>query len=286
MFRPLKNLLGATVTIAEDLKGVMVTTQRGLAIQRFTLAHELGHVILGHEQSLDENVGFSGRFGGDSLPTQEIAADTFASELLAPKSLMLSFAKRQKWRVEGLSNPDNIYQLSLRLGISFQATCWALAAHKGINFKTASRIHSTKPKELKQHILSPKYLTNPWADVWKITENDSDTILEAGPDDIFALQLNENSAAGYLWELIDAGQESEIVADLSNFTPERIGGSVYRQVLLRFPTPGVHRLYFEHRRPWSGEKIGIIDISINSSGKEVDGLPRRMKNRLLYAEAA
>jgi Zn-dependent peptidase ImmA (M78 family) len=286
VFRPLKNLWGATVTIAEDLKGVMVTSQLGLAIQRFTLAHELGHVVLGHEQSLDKNVGYSGRFGPDSLPVEEIAADTFASELLAPRSLMLASAKRHGWSKISLTDPGNIYQLSLRLGISFQATCWALASHKVISPAVAANVQSTKPKLIKKKIVDEDLLTNPWADVWRITENDTDTLLEAGPGDIFSLSLNERASGGFLWELLDSGPRSEVISDTIKEGNGAIGEVSRREVLLRFPEPGIHSLIFEHRRPWSLQKIGVIDISVNNNGKEITGFPRRHKEHLLLSEAA
>lgn len=46
VFRPLRGLWGASITVDNDARGVLVTTKLGLAVQRFTLAHELGHVLL------------------------------------------------------------------------------------------------------------------------------------------------------------------------------------------------------------------------------------------------
>ncbi len=44
LFRPLNGLWGAAITVDEGHKGVIVTTKLGLQVQRFTLAHELGHL--------------------------------------------------------------------------------------------------------------------------------------------------------------------------------------------------------------------------------------------------
>ena len=44
LFRPLENLLGTVVAIGK-VSGIMVTTKRDLHVQRFTLAHELGHIL-------------------------------------------------------------------------------------------------------------------------------------------------------------------------------------------------------------------------------------------------
>jgi hypothetical protein len=42
LFRPLSALWGASVMVGPHIQGVLVTTKLGLAVQRFTLAHELG----------------------------------------------------------------------------------------------------------------------------------------------------------------------------------------------------------------------------------------------------
>ena len=88
LFRPLDGLWGAFITVNDDERGIIVTTKLGLPVQRFTLAHELGHMLLGHRTSLDKTVGFAGRNAPASRPAHEAAADTFASELLAPKRLL------------------------------------------------------------------------------------------------------------------------------------------------------------------------------------------------------
>lgn len=90
LFRPLDKLWGAFVSVNDKERGIIVTTNLGLSVQRFTLAHELGHMVLGHQSSFDEKIGFAGRHAPRSRPAQEAAADTFASELLAPKSLGLA----------------------------------------------------------------------------------------------------------------------------------------------------------------------------------------------------
>ncbi len=129
LYRPLDGLWGATITVA-GMSGMLVTSKLPRHVQRFTLAHELGHVILGHQTSLDDTVGFLGRHGATSRPDAEIAADTFASELLAPRNLMLASARRHGWTKREMVNPATIYQLALRLGISFKAACWALVTHR------------------------------------------------------------------------------------------------------------------------------------------------------------
>ena len=283
LFRPLQGLWGATVAVDTGGRGILVTTKLDLHVQRFTLAHELGHVLLGHRTSLDETVGFLGRFGPNSRPLEEVAADTFASELLAPRQLMLAVARRHRWTRDVLTDPRNIYQLSLRLGISFQATCWALAAQKILPQPTANRLQKQPVKDLKL-ITAPKSLiTNSWADVWNLTEADTGSFLEAGPDDVFAIQLLENTSAGFLWELISPGPDGRVLAEQINDFHGAYGQSASRTVFVGFNAPGIHRLLFDHRRPWNKQTIAHIDISIDNCGKESGGFPRRIRERALNA---
>ncbi len=105
MFRPLKNLLGAYFSDPDT--GVMVTTKRPLPVQRFTAAHELGHAVLGHEASLDdeevlERPIFASDTSGDPREDQ---ANAFAAELLTPQWLIVHPMKRQGWRRESFSDP-------------------------------------------------------------------------------------------------------------------------------------------------------------------------------------
>jgi Zn-dependent peptidase ImmA (M78 family) len=278
VFRPLRGLWGASVTVDNDARGVLVTTKLGLAVQRFTLAHELGHILLGHESSFDETVGFAGQFG--SRPVHELAADTFASELLAARTLMLAAARKHKWTREALTAPANIYQMSLRLGVSFQAACWALAAHAVVPQAKAQVLQEHRVKDLKVALASESLIENPWADVWKLTEEDTGSLIEADPDDLFAISLQDNASAGYLWELVDAGSYSRVVdeqiADVAVY-----GASTSRVVFLRFTSAGTHRLLFEHRRPWNEQKLAHIDIAIDNYGKEEGGFARRHRERAL-----
>lgn len=75
IFRPLDGLLGFCIRGA-DRPGVVISTQRPLRIQRFTGAHELGHVYLGHTESLDGEEILTR--GGPMTNELEIAANSCA----------------------------------------------------------------------------------------------------------------------------------------------------------------------------------------------------------------
>ena len=277
LFRPLTGLYGAVITLNDGVRGIMITTQRDLHVQRFTLAHELGHWVLGHALSLDQTIGFAGRNASESRPVEEVAADTFASELLGSKQLILESARRHKWTRQALHEPDNIYQLSLRLGISYQATCWALVTSNIFNRSEAKRFIGL-PVKIRKHALAPvELITNPWANVWALNKADTGTFLEAGPDDLFAVHVQDHASAGYLWQLVDSRANAEIVGENSTVSKQVYGEHSSRVVYLQFSAPGVHRLAFEHIRPWSGAALEQIEIEIDDHGKEHSGFARRIR---------
>ena len=277
LFRPLDKLWGAFITVNDEARGIIVTTKLGLPVQRFTVAHELGHLLLGHCCSLDETIGFAGRNGPASRPVEEAAADTFASEVLAPKGLLLASARRHCWTKAKLRQPAHIYQLSLRLGISYQAACWALVTARVLTHAEAERLQAAPVKPLKQRLAPALSITNPWADVWTLTETDTGTSLEAGPDDIFAVHVQDHASAGYIWRLVDANAETDVLAEREPEHPAAYGARTTRVLYVRFRAAGVHQLVFEHIRPWSRATLSRIQIDIDGHGKERTGWARRAR---------
>ena len=281
LFRPLNNLLGAVVAFSGGVRGIMITTQRDLHVQRFTLAHELGHVLLGHTFSFDETIDLAGRNASNSRPTEEVAADTFAAELLGPRTLLLDAAKRHKWNRQALHQPKNIYQLSLRLGISYQAACWALVTSGVLQRAEATKIKDNSVAELKQNFAQDVSISDPWANVWALNKADTGTFLEAGPNDLFAIHVQDNASSGYLWRLVDVGENAEVVGEEevgdAQDPEHRYGGDSSRVIYIRFAAPGIHKIVFEHIRPWSGASLDEIEIEIDGNGKELEGLARRTK---------
>lgn len=281
LFRPLKGLLGAVIAFDTGLRGILITTERDLHVQRFTLAHELGHVLLGHTFSLDDKIDLAGRNASKSRPTEEVAADTFASELLAPRDLLLQVAQKHQWTRKALHEPANIYQLSLRLGLSYEATCWALVGSKVLQRKEAKEIKDKPVRDLKRVFIPEELITDSWANVWALNKADTGSFLEAGPSDLFAVHVQDQASSGYLWRLVDAGAGAEIVDECSVSIGDAFGQDSTRIIYVRFAAPGVHRLIFEHVRPWSGSNIDQIEIEIDGYGKELEGLARRSKVQAL-----
>src|SRR5271170_6121195 len=153
MFQKLDKLLGAYIPAEEP--GVLITTQRTLPVQRFTGAHELGHLYMRHEPSLDDD-GILRRapFSATShAERQEREADAFASMFLAPAWLIALIVQRQQWSANMLADPVTVYEASLRLGTSYAASCHALERHKAINRTQRDQLLSLEPKAIKQSLL-------------------------------------------------------------------------------------------------------------------------------------
>lgn len=275
LFRPLEGLLGACVKVSPGRIGIMITTQRDLHLQRFTAAHELGHFLLEHEGSLDREVFYPGQ--GRAQNSQELEANAFAGEFLMPKWLCTAVAKRGNWSKEQLQEPDVVYQMSLRMGVSYEAACWGLEAQSLIPKDVAARLTKEAPKKSKARALNGLSLANSRSDVWLLTERDHDASLFAGPGDLLILNLPEHTGSGYLWDLSVAQQAGfKVVSDeRKNGDPALIGSHAVRRIALSPPdSGGRHLLGLTQRRPWlpSADPLSTYSVRICTTGSEQEGL--------------
>jgi len=204
MFQRLDKLLGAFLD-EDGSKGVLVTTQRQLPVQRFTAAHELGHAMLGHKPSADpEDILARSPIVDreeDRYDAQEIQANVFASELLIPRWLLVTHMKRQKWAAADLVNPEVVYQLSLRLGSSYAATCHALLRHQVVAPHERDRLLAVERRAIKERLASP-YAPADWRrDVWVVTERDDGCLLESNRCDLMSfLEYLRDDCKVLQWE--------------------------------------------------------------------------------------
>ena len=275
--RPLNGLLGAYLGKPDfPVSGIIVSTQRDLHVQRFTAAHEIGHMCLGHSMpSLDEQVGL---WRGEVKDLKEVAADAFASEFMLPRWLFIHHAGRHRWEDRALVQPDNVYQLSLRMGAIYKATCWGLVGHQILSQATVEkRLWGVEPKELKLAALAGRAeLSNPWADVWIIDEQDDGLTFEGGPDDLVIFRCRERASAGYLWDETGLQQRGFDVIDDLREEPngEESGGAVTRVFITRVRAAGEYRVSVSERRPWRpDDSIARLSVNFDLQGKE-QGLPR------------
>jgi predicted secreted protein len=286
LLRPLQGLLGAY--LSEPAPGVLVTTQRPMAIQRFTAAHELGHYVMKHQPSLDDEsilrrLAVMGEAAGD---IQEIEADAFAASFLIPRWLVHWHMAQQGWTVDYLRRPEVVYQLSLRLGASYEATSWTLVRHRQLPAALASMLQRTQPRDLKVALLDDYRPENYRGDVWLLTERDAGTRIDGSRNDLFVLRLKENSGAGYLWN-IDQLKASgfAIVRDgREAIDGEGVGGPVIRRVTAEAGEGGRGSLHLDERRPWQPDSpLSRLDLDFDFTGPEEVGLSRAERRSLLEA---
>ena len=286
LLRPLQGLLGAYLN--EPAPGVLVTTHRPMSIQRFTAAHELGHFSMRHLPSLDDE-SILRRMPMTGEPTadfQEIEADAFAVEFMIPRWLILWHAARQGWTADEFRKPNRVYQLALRIGASYEATCWTLVRHRLITAPVARELLKTRPRELKAALLEEHKPKDYRGDVWLLTERDAGTRIDGSRNDLFVLRLEEHSGGGYLWD-IDQLKESGfgIVRDeLEAIDEEGIGGPVIRWVTAEPHEPYRGRIALDERRPWEpDEPIASFKVDVDLTGPEEEGLSRAERRSLLEA---
>lgn len=281
LFRPLDKLLGACVRMPNAGAGIIVTTRRDLHMQRFTAAHELGHFVLEHEGSLDREIRFPSQTANRDL--REVAADAFAAEFLMPRWLYIHHAKRHGWTTRQLRDPLTVYQLSLRMAVSYEATCFGLLGHKVLDEATVEMLRGITPKSIKKQVLGAVPLDDPWADVWTLDEHDDGTTIAAGPHDLIVANLVEHSGSGYLWESPHSSTGFSVVEDRNEAdSKEAVGGPTRRQLVIKIPAPGVHQLSLLERRPWKseGRPLNSMTIFVSTFGAESEGLPRSLRSSL------
>lgn len=285
VFKPLNSALG--LCLPAPLRGIIVTTRRGLHIQRFTAAHELGHVVLNHSGSVDREILERGPLvpsGGRDL--QEVAADSFAAEFLLPRWLYRHHIRSQGWTVAGhLRNPDIVYQLSLRMGASYEATCWGLVSHQILPQGEVNELRKAKVAQLKASLGEDFRPGNSWADVWRLTGKDDGAIIVGNPDDLLRIDLEEDAGSGHQWQvatLREAGYE--VLSDKSSFPrdPLLYGAPSIRTLIARPPAGGTGALKMRETQAWNPAANDDLSFSIALSlhGPETGGLSRAKRRRL------
>lgn len=285
LIRPLNGLLGAYVR--DPCPGILVTTERPLSIQRYTAAHELGHHYMKHIFSLDkEEVLRRSPFNPSKIDLQELEANVFAASFLMPRWLLARTGQNHGWKNSDYSDPQVVYQLSLRLGLSFQATIHTLTQYNYISPSDQYELSSVKPKSLKMNLLREYTPKNYRGDVWRLTKADEGTILAGSRNDLFVLELEENSSSGYLWnldELIQSGFAITQDKYTSTDTPT-VGGTTERIIATQLQEPGSGHVTLHQHRPWiSDSKIDLLQFSYDLTGPETQGLCRVERQRRLQA---
>jgi len=290
LFKPLDGLLGVFINV--PIPGVLVTTKRNLSVQRFTGAHELGHCRLGHSPSLDdESILQRSPFNvAPNAVQQELEADAFATEFILPPWLFAAHFKRQGWTPGMMADPIVAYQLSLRMGASYEATCRSLMRPgvEVINRRRVDNLLDIQPREIKKKLLGDYEPPDFHRDVWLLTAKDENTVIEGSRSDLFVLKLTEHSGAGYVWTFDELNENGfAVVRDEREVEDsDAVGGHVTRSITALSEGQQYGRMVLAERRPWmpNGEPLGAFCVHYDFSGPEDEGWSHA--ERRLRLEAA
>lgn len=252
MLRPLEKLLGAF--LPAQASGILLNSERPPGLVHMTCAHELGHFFLEHGAKSDFQIDYQ-----DSSDSHEAAADWFAYHLLMPRFLLVSLMKRKGWGAPDLRNPGVVYQLSLRLGMSYSAAAWSLCRQNLLDVSTARSIAKIPPQKLKHELAGDEAK----GDVWLLDQCDKDLILEPRPTDTVIFDLPDHATSGYLWSVEEARSEGFVLNETVEFRSQTgnpnelwLGRSGTRRYRLERNAdegrlePGVLEFSLCEARPW------------------------------------
>lgn len=292
MLRPLDKLLGAF--LRQNTPGILVNSERSAGLIHMTCAHELGHYFMGHDTTADEKIDY-----GSKADRMEQEADWFAYQLLTPRVLLANVLRRKGWSVQSLKDPLTLYQLSLRLGISFTATVWSLHRQKLFDRQTVEGMLKIQPADIKRELVGEKLL-DPRKEVWLLDDHDRSSILEPRPEDQLLFRLKNHASAGYVWSVDEMAaqgfqlkpvlQQSKRSADLSQLV---FGGPSTADYLLTHAAtkdladarPMV--LAMQERRPWSQDTPASATFEAKAQFEQVNnGLTPAAKEQLLQEGAS
>jgi Zn-dependent peptidase ImmA (M78 family) len=258
MVKPLERLLGAF--LREGRAGILLNSERPIGMVHMTCAHELGHYFLDHVSTSDEHLAYGDR---DAAIEQE--ANNFAYSLMAPRWLVMRAARMKGWANSDLLDPEVVYQLSLRLGVSFTAMVWGLCRLKAFPPSKATAMSKVQPKALKGIALPPGVEVPQNSDVWLLDERDKDWVIEPRSTDRFIVRLPSHATAGYLWSIDELAAEgftlSPVTIDARQQPPRSgpplVGGATHDRYLLNHSagesvSPGRKQAHLQESQPWDG----------------------------------
>jgi Zn-dependent peptidase ImmA (M78 family)/transcriptional regulator with XRE-family HTH domain len=149
-FAPLDELAGALLLpeSQNEAHGILVNSDQPRERERFTLAHEYGHLILGHPVEPKSGNAFVDHIGRRFVPV-EVQADMFAADLLMPVDML------KRW-LDSLPPGESlelaVYRLASGFFVSFQAMTARLEKLGVLTPEEVELLRKTKPSQLAKRL--------------------------------------------------------------------------------------------------------------------------------------
>ncbi len=297
-FAPLTGLCGAYMPRLPkgDAAGILVSITYPLSVQRFTAAHELGHLRMGHSPSVDREEDLLPRAlaneAGSAATEEEVKAEAFAAHFLMPMRRVSQRIENLGLAGNELNLPDTVYELSLWFGVSYAAMAWHLATLKLIDRSAVHQLLSTKPKEIKRGVLGDELGIDWHNDVWSLSTKHSGEVVHARVGDALRITLPSHASGGYLWDTsaIDSAAMEILRVEASTSAGGRpdhgilVGSSRPERAVLRVKAQGKHPVSLVERRPWSpSDQSCEFRVTVIAEPVPERGLSLKQRRELVQA---
>ena len=251
--RPLREVHG--ILLKNELNaGLLLNSFHSANELRFASASALTALMI----SLRSNEPETSRFF-DTLVSErylrEINKESYkiVLNLLLPDFLIASLQSRFGWSNDDLIDPTNLYQASLRLGTSYQSTVMAYNRLGCISQSDCRTLMAIDVLDIKTDILTdyrPKNLEN--IDVWRLSEREEGTLVQASSNDLFVIELKEHRSAGYRWDFEYLKNLGFVILndDVRTAGSRKIGAPCHRTLIVN-PSNSLNGDYIiEESCPW------------------------------------
>lgn len=265
-FRPLRSIYGAYLPTEDSIPGLLINSNLPLSVQRFTAAHELGHLYLGHKiVSVEKEVGFvpEQRSGVDN---DEVVAEAFGAFFLMPKALVTTSMRDMGVGKERMA-PADVYLLALRMGTSYVATINQLRTLKFLRPAQARELSKHAPKEIKGALNNERAVGR--HDVWLLDEHWDGKEIYPAIRDTIRIQLKETPTSGYTWLLLKQPRGFQVVEDTYKGEEIGIGGTRIHEFVGSLEEGAQEsELLLKKTRPWEQDAVNA-QFSVHIHPQEV-----------------
>ncbi len=202
----LDGLLGAMLPHGEG--GVLITSQRGSRVQRYTAAHEIGHWMLHHP---GPSVDGEAEILFTPSSERERQAQLFAAYFLMPPPLVDEVVARHGLR-HGQVIPEQLYLASRDMRVSYEAAARRLVTHKVINNRELSALLDVNRLDAMRRAFAGRRPADGNADLWLREYAPQHERIEVDEHDEVIVQLPENRTSGWQWlnatQLVERGRRT------------------------------------------------------------------------------